>query len=263
MNESFLSFLRTLIISITIFLALFNLTSDKSYAKDKLSEYKSLQEQTVLISNSSTIFPFGCENERESGRCEDKVGKLPPLNFSLTGTGTFVNFKDKISVLTVAHVCKEHAIPKFVELGLTKVFLSVKTTITLSSKNYTGEANIEKIDKENDLCILSFDNEKILQKIEIPKIAEVAPERGTKIKYAGAPHGMMSNDFMLTYEGTYAGVGEGSHILAIPCTGGTSGSSVRNEDFEVFSVIKQVHAKFENVCFGVNIEDIRKFLEIY
>jgi len=49
-------------------------------------------------------------------------------------------------------------------------------------------------------------------------------------------------------------------VFALPCAPGASGSSIRDDQNMIVSMVQRVHSKFHHICFGVNTSAIREFL---
>ncbi len=224
--------------------------------------YKKLEEQTVFVETIDSAKAVACREEgyeadKTSPLCETLLSELPELHGRYAGTGTFVKHNGKIIVLTAEHVCFPDEVPDEVKRGNVTLQVEKSTKITVSSRDFSSKAKIIKKDAGLDLCILELEKE---PKVRVAKIAKRAPARGDMIFYAGAPFGMMSDEFLLTYSGQYSGKLNGSMVFALPCAQGASGSGIRNRRNRIVSMVQRVHPSFNHVCFGVSTDQLIQFM---
>lgn len=179
--------------------------------------YSTLVEQTALVDVTTFAKPVGCKHNESSEMqklCEKLLKKLPPIATRTVGTGTFIKHKKKIKVISAAHVCVPEDIPA--EIKNKEITLIIKTDITIDvlSQSFSTKGKVEKLDSKNDLCILLLKKE---PNVEPVIFATRQPQRGSKVYYAGAPHGMMSDTFLLMFHGTFAGTFAKGLIFSLPC----------------------------------------------
>ena len=231
-----------LIIIIVGFLGVFftSCQVNKTYVK---KYYKKLNDQTVFVETTNIAKAAGCEQKNinfmsEEGMCGILLQNLPDIHGRYVGTGTFI-------------------IPDVVDRDDVIIRVEKSSSIIVRSQNFSSTAKIIKKDKDLDLCILEVEEE---IKIKPAKIARKSPKRGSYIMYAGAPYGMISEDFLLTFDGTYSGDLASAMVFSLPCAQGASGSSIRNRKNEIISMVQRVHPEFSHICLGVSTEKLREFL---
>ena len=189
--------------------------------------------------------------------CDVILPRLPDIHGRYVGTGTFIKHEGKIRVLTAEHVCYPDEIPDQIDQDGVTITVTKTTNITVRSQQYSSSAKIVKKDKQLDLCILEIE-EKI--KIKPAKIAKKPPKRGDSVHYAGAPYGMISESFLLAFDGYYSGDYSKAMVFSLPCAQGASGSSIRNRKNEIVSMVQRVHPGFNHICLGVTTKELRGFL---
>jgi len=223
--------------------------------------YTTLVEQTALVDVTTFAKPVGCkhgESDEMKKLCEKLLEELPPIATRVVGTGTFIRHDKKIKVISAAHVCVPDDIPA--EIKNKEITLIIKTEITIDilSQSFSTKGTIEKLDNENDLCLLSLGEEPSVLPVTF---ATEEPPRGSKIYYAGAPHGMMSDTFLMTFHGTFAGTLQSGLIFSLPCESGTSGSLIRDQHGNAFSMVQRMNPRFKHMCYGPRTELLLKFLK--
>jgi len=223
------------------------------------SRYDLFVEQTTLVKVMTKAEVVKCEQSKGSSKiCKSILKEFPPLSLRSSGTGTFIDYRKQVHVLTVAHVCEKEPIPEVMSIDGVTLYVEIKHTITVVRGNFKTNATIIKMDKKNDLCLLSIDKEP--KNVTLPKIASKDPTRGSYVSYAGAPYGMISGTYLVTFSGTFAGyIGDGFGF-SLPCAPGTSGSSIRNEKGEIVSIVQRVIPSFKHMCYGGSTKSINKFL---
>ena len=248
-------------ITIIVFVGIFftSCQINKTYVK---KYYEKLNNETVFVETANVASASGCvsksqEMSEDGALCEMLLLRLPDIHSRYVGTGTFIKHEGKIRVLTAEHVCYPDEIPD--ELNQDGVTITVTKTsnITVRSQHYSSSAKIIKKDKNLDLCILEIEEE---IKVKPAKIAKKSPKRGEYVHFAGAPYGMISESFLLTFEGTYSGDYSQAMVFSLPCAQGASGSSIRNRKNEIVSMVQRVHPGFNHICLGVTTEELRAFL---
>ncbi len=227
--------------------------------------YSELDQQTVFVHTVETVRPSGCYEKGvpdgvESETCKLLLQNLPELSGRYVGTGTFIKYEKKIHVLTAEHVCNPDEFPATVERGNVVIGVSKTSKITINSRQFETNAKIIKLDPAHDLCLLEL--EQPPSKIKPAKIARKSPKRGHGVHYAGAPYGMISENFLLTFDGTYAGLLKPGMVFSLPCASGASGSSIRDKDNKIVSMVQRVHPNFNHICLGVSTKKLRGFLSL-
>jgi hypothetical protein len=129
----------------------------------------------------------------------------------------------------------------------------------VSSAHYRSVGIIAKMDTIKDLCLVELENPP--KNIVPAEVSTKSIMRGEYVSYAGAPHGMMSDNFMLVFEGIFSGYFNDSFIFSLPCARGASGSSIRDKSGKIISMVQRVHIKFRHICYGASTKDILEFLD--
>jgi hypothetical protein len=223
--------------------------------------YNLVEKQTVLVEVTNIIKPTRCENKSKLAKKEDLCSKilpeLPPIHGSHVGTGTFIRLDGEIVVLTAEHVCTPDDVPEKIDKDDVTVYPTIETKIDIKSRIYTGIGTVLKMSKPLDICVLTLD---VQPDVSVPDFSRSPPPRGSKIYYAGAPQGFMSDTALMMFDGRYAGTMDKMLAFAMPCEHGTSGASVRNDKNQVFSIVQRVNGKFKHMCYGVSTKEMLKFL---
>ena len=231
------------------------------YAGPTTAIYKLIETQTVLVEVSTTITPTQCVNKSNLAKKEDLCSKilpdLPPIHGSHVGTGTFIRLNGQIVVLTAEHVCSPDEVPKRLGKDEVDIYPTVETKIDIKSRIYTGIGTVLKMSKPLDVCVLSLD---VQPNVSVPNFSRNPPERGSKIYYAGAPQGFMSDTVLMMFDGRYAGTMGKMLAFSMPCEHGTSGASVRNSKNQIFSIVQRVNGQFKHMCYGVSTKELINFL---
>ena len=223
------------------------------------STYDLFVEQTALVKVVTKAEVVKCESKEDPKICKELLKNYPPLTMGSTGTGTFISFRNQVHVLTVAHVCEKEKVPDIMSVEGVTLHVEVKHTIKVVRGKFVTRASIIRMDQKNDLCLLALEAEP--ENVTLPKIAKKDPERGSYVHYAGAPYGMMSGDYMVTFNGTFAGSLGNGFGFSLPCAPGTSGASIRNKKGEIVSIVQRVVPDFKHLCYGGSTKSINEFLD--
>ena len=168
-----------------------------------------------------------------------------------TGSGVIIgHIKDTNTIiLTVKHICDLES-SSIVSLDIQEN--EYPTATVINSNN-------------DDLCLIITKN-----KINKPavKIAKNSLSVGDKILNIAAPLGIHAPDMVLMFTGYYDGKikipGEKFklNVFSLPGRGGSSGSPVFNENWEVVGVISRGIITFENIMLGVDLLRIQKLVSL-
>ena len=251
--------LTTLIIVIFSALVFTSCQVKSSYVK---SYYDIVNEQTVFIETVDIARAAGCTERglpdgAKSEMCEMIMESLPDIHGKYVGTGTFISHEGKIRVLTAEHVCFPDEVPDKVERGPVTIHVEKSSEISIASGKFRAKAKILRKDKALDLCLLELSDQPL---VRTPRFSLYPPMRGDFVFYGGAPYGMISESFLLTYDGHYSGKMNDNMIFALPCASGASGSSIRNSKNEIISIVQKVHTGFNHICYGVSTKSLREFV---
>ena len=236
--------------------------------------YKEINNRPIIIENAienvynNNNFVFFEKNVLldEEGQlcymadgCERKFNS-EFITLSSSSGGVLRSIDDKIYTLTVAHFCVEF--PESVgDAYEEKEPLDELIIVKFMGRSYN--AQIETVDVEKDLCIISFKhNLNSLSAIDKIKLAKKMPKIGESVYTISSPLGLNSTSFRLHFEGKYAGCDYATGCLyTIPATFGSSGSLVFNEKGRLISVIAISIVPFQEISGGASVDQIRSFLK--
>ena len=93
------------------------------------------------------------------------------------------------------------------------------------------------------------------------KLALNKPLPGAKLFNIAAPAGIFNEGMVPILEGRYNGVSfHGCAMYSIPAAGGSSGSMVLNNNFELVGIIHSLHIRFPTVTLGPRFKVLSKLL---
>lgn len=180
---------------------------------------------------------------------------------SVVGSGTVIKKSmGGMKVLTAAHVCSPEdyspTIQSFEKYGAR----IDKEIIAMNFFGSVGKFEIEKIDKDVDICVLKTST--IWEFTPTIQVSKSKPKRGQKIYIMGAPHGIFWPGTVLFFDGYYVGLdNDANAVYTIPAKPGTSGGGVLNEKGELIGVIHSGLTNMETVGFGTNYEITKDFVK--
>ena len=164
------------------------------------------------------------------------------------GSGVIINQIDNMNtiILTAGHVCDFNTIAIRV--------------LDLKENKYPviGFA----VSSEDDLCLMITES---LIPAKPLKISEKFPEIGDHIYNIAAPLGIHSANMALSFDGYYEGsvkLPEEEHntdIYNLVGVGGSSGSPIFNDDWEIVGVVSRGVPEFHNIMMSVNQERVKLF----
>ena len=164
-----------------------------------------------------------------------------------TGSGVIVNhIEEKTLILTAGHICKDNTVAMKVLDHYEKEY----EVITFIRSN------------EDDLCILVTDF------ISWPaiKVSNSEPEIGDKVYNIAAPMGIHAPNMSLTFEGHYQGqmkLKEEKYPLdihSISGMGGSSGSAVFNDNWEIIGIVSRGVTGFQHIMMCVSQPRTKAFV---
>jgi len=150
-------------------------------------------------------------------------------------------------VITANHICRPSS-----ENTKQKLILTA-----LTGEEF--EAKILERDKkrQNDICMLYAED---LNKPPV-KLALNSPMPGAKLFNIAAPAGIFNKGMVPILEGRYNGISfHGCAMYSIPAAGGSSGSMVLNNNFELVGLIHSLHVRFPTITLGPKFKVISKFI---
>jgi S1-C subfamily serine protease len=163
--------------------------------------------------------------------------------YASTGSGVIIHHSNnsKTFILTAGHICDPNTVAMRV--------------LDLYENKYNILSSIRS--NEDDLCILIADGNINGKDI---KIAESQPEIGEHVYNISAPRSLHSPNMSLMFDGYYQGqvsISEeknNMNIYSIVGMGGSSGSPVFNEDWELIGIVSRGIPDFQHVMLCVSHE---------
>tara|TARA_R110000824_G_scaffold67377_5_gene174475 strand:- start:4079 stop:4831 length:753 start_codon:yes stop_codon:yes gene_type:complete len=167
--------------------------------------------------------------------------------YSMGSSFIVYNTKSGSLVMTAAHVCRT-----------TTAGMKQKLILTdLVGEEYDATILEQDSKRANDLCLLHA------KKLYNPpvKLALNGPLPGAKLFNIAAPAGIFNKNMVPILEGRYNGVSfTDSAMYSIPAAGGSSGSMVLNNNFELIGMIHSLHIRFPTVTVGPRFKIISQFI---
>lgn len=183
-------------------------------------------------------------------KCEKEAStECKMIGSSITGTATRIMWEDNYYWLTAAHVCSTAAFSGQASMGRIISFRVGGSNEEESSKSITF--NVKK-----DLCIIPA------KPGPYREVSTHNPRLGADVSLVAYPGGAFDPRMLPIYEGRYAGQFDDMCAVTIPVSGGSSGSSVLNRDFQVVGVVSAVMKSFNHFTIVSCLPDIRSFLTL-
>lgn len=172
------------------------------------------------------------------------------------GSGLILNADGRTLVLTNRHVCLvNESLIKLRTIYPEIIFM--KTVRTQDGGFHFAE--ILKISKRVDLCLMEIHTYKPKNKI---KIAKKEPQRGEEVYVVGYPGGYWFGS-PLIQKGAVLGIippEETSNLLGIPIVPGSSGSPVYNKKGELAGLIWGYVPTAHMLGISISVKELREFL---
>lgn len=210
---------------------------------------------TILSFSGCAILPPKSCSDRHLMHAAPKDSFVKILVFLkdgiASGSGVIVGHIDNTNtvILTVKHICDQEA--------------QSVSALDVNEEEFPAVMMINS--NNDDLCLIITKN-----KINKPavKIAKKQLSYGDRVLNLAAPLGIHAPDMTLMFTGFYDGklkIPEEKYkldVFSIPGKGGSSGSPIFNEDWEVVGVISRGMVNFENVMLAVTLTRIQKLMSI-
>lgn len=223
------------------------------------------QESFGLVQVEIKMTPSICSYVDEPNKlCDIKNLNLPAKTTSSIGSSIVVGHSNSETyVLTAAHVCSENSISKFVyepPMGSHFNIVVDQTVSKITVADYDGKerkAEVYRIDKPNDLCII-----KTAGTWGVPfKVSSKDPLIGEKVYNIASPHKIWAPGMVLMMDGYYSGRNEiGFYHYTIPARPGSSGSPILNVEGKIVGMVQRAVVRFENLSISTSTQAIREIL---
>ena len=189
------------------------------------------------------------------GECNEETMSCGEYELISMGSGAVVLHKNKKTVLTAAHVCKQEDFELYVLSQKGDFYLKA---IDREDKEYKIE--IIKYNPSADICLLrsisgELNTSYITLSVKRPEYSEMA------YNLAG-PLGIIKGEMVPMYHGQYFGKSDNRAFYSIPAIGGSSGSPILNIKGELIGMIHSVHYKFHHITVSATYNQLWHFLKI-
>ena len=158
-------------------------------------------------------------------------------------------------ILTAGHVCDSSDITDLYGFIKNQNF---EISFSAENKYYNSSAKVIDMDLIDDLCLL-----KVETMFSKPvRISNHLPKKGERVYNLAAPLGIYNKNFMLEFEGFFAGEdGYGNSIYSIPAKPGSSGSPIFDKKGNLIGMIHSSALKMENISISSELGTIRNYLK--
>lgn len=204
-----------------------------------------------------------CASTQKCG-CTRSLSIVPPTNsfvkillvneqgtpFS-SGSGVIIDQVNGTNTIiaTAKHICQDRSGKDYPNIRI----------LDVHSQKYEGLVLVTA--PKHDMCLITSKT-----KIDFPavKVAEINPKQGDNAYNIAAPYGIHGDDMALVFHGHYSGKMKISveefplDVYTVPGGGGSSGSPVFNEDWELIGIITRGHALLEHIMLSVGSEYVRE-----
>ena len=188
------------------------------------------------------------------GTCDEETGVCAEPELISMGSGAVVLYKNKKTILTAAHVCKQKSSEKFVSMHNGHFFLKA---IDRDDKEYI--IKVIKYDNVQDICLLASITGDLPPYI---RISSKKPEYAEITYNLAAPLGIIDQQMVPAYQGFFFGNSKGSAFYSTAVAGGSSGSPIVNVKGELIGMIHSVHYRFHHISLSATYEQLWNFLKI-
>ena len=159
--------------------------------------------------------------------------------------------------MSAGHMCNVNIDKKRMMVGELEKSLEL---VTIKNKKFDAIVVHKKIEKGTDLCIL-YSRNLIGQKSS--KISKKAPVTGDIAYNIAAPAGIFHPPAVPLLSGYYSGymTDNDSDMYTIPAVGGSSGSPIYNDNFEIIGNIYAAATNYSHMCISTTHKNMLKFIE--
>lgn len=178
--------------------------------------------------------------------------------FSSSGSGVIIHSgNDGSIILTAGHMCNTGFNKN--EMMISKITKSIEL-VNIRNEVFRAEVVNKKVKKGTDLCVL-FSGSMVNQ--DISTISKKPPKVGDQVYNIAAPAGIFHPPAVPILDGYYSGyMTDGdSDMYTIPAVGGSSGSPVYNENFEIVGSIYAAATTFSHMSISTTYKNMLAFIK--
>jgi len=186
--------------------------------------------------------------------------KEEPQKFS-SASGFWISENE---IVTAGHFCDLDPVFAFFitkDIPLEKVFLVMQTF-----DGNVRQVDVEKIDKEADLCLMRVKGETRNINKKVLKLSHSKPVIGEMVINIAAPLSIFTDKMVPIFSGYYCGSSlsdDGKQTIdmyGLPIAHGSSGSPILNEKGELIGVVIAGVTEFQHLGFSPSYDVLKKFL---